>query len=201
MKDNDQCRSSLENLLNDLNSYFEISLEEDDVSIHKWAQMFSGQVESFCHVLNNCDKKDCLSYKSECGRCWLQVGTLCDNKIQNNFSDKRKSCPKCKVYKNYVGDDIVKNIRELTFSLIQNLLLKKQELKEAISEIKTLQGIIPICCSCHSIRDDKENWNKLEEYISNHSDAQFSHSYCPDCLRKLYPELAAGISFWSDTKK
>lgn len=64
-----------------------------------------------------------------------------------------------------------------------------KELKEAFDHVKTLQGIIPICMYCHAIRSDKAAWHKLEAYIQQHSDAQLSHSICPSCLHKHYPEL------------
>lgn len=64
------------------------------------------------------------------------------------------------------------------------------ELKEAISEVRTLSGLLPICASCKNIRDDKGYWNKLESYIQYHSEAEFSHSIYPDCIKKLYPDLA-----------
>jgi len=63
------------------------------------------------------------------------------------------------------------------------------KLEKALKEIKQLQGIIPICASCKQIRDDQGAWNQLEQYISMHSDAQFSHGICPACKAKLYPEL------------
>jgi PAS domain S-box-containing protein len=62
------------------------------------------------------------------------------------------------------------------------------ELQKALDEIKTLEGIVPICSSCKKIRDDKGYWNLLESYIEKHSDASFSHSMCPDCSDKLYGE-------------
>ncbi len=64
-----------------------------------------------------------------------------------------------------------------------------KELITAISELKTLSGLVPICSSCKSIRDDKGYWNQLEAYVEKHSDARFSHGICPDCARKLYPDL------------
>ena len=63
------------------------------------------------------------------------------------------------------------------------------ELQKALSEVKTLRGLIPICAHCKSIRDDKGYWNRIEAYIQQHSDAEFSHSICPDCILKLYPDL------------
>ncbi|MBL7996716.1 PAS domain S-box protein, partial [bacterium] len=62
------------------------------------------------------------------------------------------------------------------------------ELKEALANIKTLSGLLPICSSCKKIRDDTGYWNQLEIYIEKHSEADFTHGICPDCARKLYPE-------------
>jgi hypothetical protein len=66
--------------------------------------------------------------------------------------------------------------------------IKIDQLNTALREIKTLRGIIPICSSCKKIRDDKENWNQIEMYIKEHSEADFSHGICPECAEKLYPE-------------
>ena len=63
-----------------------------------------------------------------------------------------------------------------------------KELQDAFQNIKTLQGLIPICASCKKIRDDKGYWNQIEAYISEHSSAEFSHGICPDCARRIYPE-------------
>jgi DNA-binding response OmpR family regulator len=62
-------------------------------------------------------------------------------------------------------------------------------LEEAYQHIKTLQGILPICMHCHNIRNDNESWERLEDYISRHTEAQFSHGICPKCAEKLYPGL------------
>lgn len=64
-----------------------------------------------------------------------------------------------------------------------------EDLKTALDEIKTLRGIIPICANCKKIRDDKGYWNQIESYIQRHSDAEFSHGICPECVKKLYPEF------------
>jgi PAS domain S-box-containing protein len=64
------------------------------------------------------------------------------------------------------------------------------ELQKSLSEIKQLSRILPICASCKKIRDDEGYWKEVETYISDHSEAQFSHGICPDCIRKLYPEIA-----------
>ena len=65
---------------------------------------------------------------------------------------------------------------------------RTKELTDALSEIKTLRGIIPICCNCKQIRNDEGIWSKIEKYISDHSEAKFTHGICPKCAQKLYPE-------------
>jgi len=62
------------------------------------------------------------------------------------------------------------------------------ELRDALSKIKTLSGMLPICSSCKKIRDDRGYWNQIESYIKRHSEAEFSHRICPECAKTLYPE-------------
>ena len=74
---------------------------------------------------------------------------------------------------------------------MQDILLGKiEELSAALDHIKTLQGILPICSFCKKIRDDKGYWSQVESYIAKHTDAQFSHGLCPECLKTHYPEFA-----------
>jgi PAS domain S-box-containing protein len=63
------------------------------------------------------------------------------------------------------------------------------QLQEALDNIKTLKGLLPICANCKKIRDDKGYWNQIEAYIREHSDAEFSHSICPECAEILYPDI------------
>jgi PAS domain S-box-containing protein len=63
------------------------------------------------------------------------------------------------------------------------------DLQKALSEVKTLKGIFPICASCKKIRDDKGYWNQVEVYIRDRSEAEFSHGICPDCMKKLYGDF------------
>ncbi len=69
------------------------------------------------------------------------------------------------------------------------LLETNDQLQLALTEVKKLSGLLPICASCKKIRDDKGYWNQIEIYIRNHSEADFSHSICPDCVTKLYPDF------------
>lgn len=79
-----------------------------------------------------------------------------------------------------VGQRVV----ELHESLAQRII----ELEMALSQIKTLQGLIPMCASCQKVRDDQGYWQQVEDYLMKHSEAAFSHALCPDCLKKHYPE-------------
>lgn len=63
-----------------------------------------------------------------------------------------------------------------------------QELQKALSEVRKLSGMLPICASCKKIRDDQGYWTQIEAYIRDHSEAEFSHGICPECMQKLYPE-------------
>ena len=66
-----------------------------------------------------------------------------------------------------------------------------QRVDAADAHIKVLSGLLPICASCNKIRDEGGSWSRIESYIESHSEANFSHGVCPDCIRKLYPEYAA----------
>jgi sigma-B regulation protein RsbU (phosphoserine phosphatase) len=70
---------------------------------------------------------------------------------------------------------------------------KNSELEKALAEIKTLRGFIPICSNCKKIRDDEGYWQQIEQYIQARSQAEFSHSICPECMKALYPEFAEKI--------
>ncbi|MBI5885990.1 MAG: response regulator [Deltaproteobacteria bacterium] len=59
------------------------------------------------------------------------------------------------------------------------------ELKEALAQVKTLRGCLPICATCKKIRDDKGYWTRIEQYIMDHTDADFTHGICPDCAKKF----------------
>lgn len=76
-----------------------------------------------------------------------------------------------------------------TANMACDLHRKYKRLEEARSKIKILSGIIQICMHCKEIRDDTGYWNRLEKFITDHSEAQFSHSICPSCMKEIYPEF------------
>jgi hypothetical protein len=78
----------------------------------------------------------------------------------------------------------------VTSPLIAKLRDTISRLETALKNVKVLKGLIPICASCKKIRDDRGYWNHLESYIKVHSDADFTHGLCPECTKKLYPEIS-----------
>jgi hypothetical protein len=78
---------------------------------------------------------------------------------------------------------------KLTNPIITTLNGTITELQDALANITQLSGLLPICASCKKIRDDQGYWTQIETYIGDHSEAEFSHSICPDCTEKLYPTL------------
>ena len=72
-------------------------------------------------------------------------------------------------------------------------LLLIDELSTALANVKTLRGLLPICSTCKSIRDDRGYWTKLESYISEHTDAEFTHGICPECQSHLEVDIDVGL--------
>ncbi|HYB93731.1 MAG TPA: response regulator transcription factor [Vicinamibacterales bacterium] len=79
-----------------------------------------------------------------------------------------------------------KRMVEMRVTLSNNL----QELADALDQVRTLRGILPICAKCKNIRDDQGYWSNVETYLKAHTKAEFSHAVCPDCMDKLYPQFS-----------
>ena len=77
-------------------------------------------------------------------------------------------------------------IAEARFADLMELRRLNAELQAALDKVKVLSGLIPICAGCKKIRDDKGFWEELEHYVSEHSDATFSHGLCPNCIKKYF---------------
>ena len=65
----------------------------------------------------------------------------------------------------------------------------REKVQAALAKVKLLSGLLPICSGCKKIRDTQGYWQQVESYIREHSEAEFSHGLCPDCARRLYPEV------------
>jgi PAS domain-containing protein len=88
------------------------------------------------------------------------------------------------------------------YSIIHDITERKRaqrDLQQAYANIRTLRGVIPICANCKKIRDDQGYWSQVEVYVREHTEADFSHGICPECMRKLYPEFQDedAIENWS----
>lgn len=83
-------------------------------------------------------------------------------------------------------------VKERTRELEENnskLESTNVELQKSLEKVKLLSGLLPICASCKKVRDDKGYWQAVEEYVTEHSEAVFSHGFCPECLKELYPDF------------
>ncbi len=119
---------------------------------------------------------------------------MCGGEVCGKFAKKYHSCTECEVYQKTVNKDPVTELQELIIILIYSMRSEHLELKEALGKVKLLSGFLPICSSCKKVRDDKGYWNQIEEYIRDHSEADFTHSFCPDCAEKLYPDTYKKIT-------
>jgi hypothetical protein len=80
--------------------------------------------------------------------------------------------------------------------MLQDILLAKRQLaeqveklQEALKHVQRLQGLLPICMFCHKIRTDQQSWQRIDLYISEHSEATFTHGLCPECKKKQFPKI------------
>jgi ABC-type amino acid transport substrate-binding protein len=95
----------------------------------------------------------------------------------------------------YLKREVARKTQSLSAEIKERIWAEEEkeklivELQKALDEVKTLGRLLPICASCKKIRDDKGYWNQLESYIQEHTGTAFSHGICPDCAKKLYPDL------------
>jgi PAS domain S-box-containing protein len=131
-----------------------------------------------CPIKHISDKPEAYSFESD--------------KIEKNGS-RRTFIITATPYQNLKGETI--GIIESFQDITRRKELEKEkeqliiELQKALQKVKQLSVFLPICASCKKIRDDRGYWKQIETYIKEHSEAEFSHSICPDCAKKLYPEL------------
>ncbi len=83
----------------------------------------------------------------------------------------------------------VGNITIVTGLIIINGQRLEHDLIQAKDQVNSLKGLLPICSSCKKIRDDEGYWHQVEEYVKQHSEAEFSHGICPGCMKRLYPKF------------
>lgn len=87
--------------------------------------------------------------------------------------------------------DLLAKVQEINTELKQSVIeleTKNQEVHDALAKVKLLSGLLPICASCKKIRNDAGYWDEIENYIAEHSEADFTHGFCQECIEKLYPD-------------
>ena len=137
-----------------------------------------------------------LVTENSCLKCHAKQGYK-EGDIRGGISVTLPFFPKADYLSLILGYGIAAMLGSFIIYIAGHMLDKKdreqqeliKSLQDALLEIKTLQGIVPICSFCKKIRDDKGFWNQVESYVSEHTDAQFSHGVCPDCRDEHYPEL------------
>ena len=156
---------------------------------------------SFCLSLDNIIGQECfrVTHKGD-NPCWLNE-THCPVRVAFKLKDKSRVIHQ----HNYAGKTVFEEViafpifddqGEVNF-VVEELndmteLIQSKEIIEYLKiEVNTLRGIIPICSSCKKIRDDKGYWQQVEVYVRDRSEAEFSHSICPECFEKLYPEFVS----------
>ena len=153
---------------------------------------------SFCLSTDNITGNKCLKVTHKLDRpCWHK-GFSCPTKTAFERKDQTKIVHKHiydgeTVFEQVIASPILDDHGEVDFIVeelndITELIQSKEIADHLKKDIKTLQGLLPICAKCKSIRDDKGYWSQIESYISNHLDVQFSHGLCEECLEKLYGE-------------
>lgn len=92
------------------------------------------------------------------------------------------------------SDDDLEILRDLAMAAMAEIELRMtvRALDEALGRIRTLRGLIPICTSCKNVRDDAGYWQRVEQFVTHHSDATFTHGLCPDCADEMYGDDVAG---------
>ncbi|MGC9364298.1 MAG: hypothetical protein ACP5FZ_07005 [Fidelibacterota bacterium] len=122
-------------------------------------------------------------------------------RLQEELQKKENVAAALQKERNHIEDrirerrgEIVKSNHKLQIEILARRRIEEErerlivELTEALTRIKQLKKLLPICPSCKKIRDDEGYWNNLETYLSKHSNAEFSHGICRDCMKKLYPQ-------------
>jgi transcriptional regulator with PAS, ATPase and Fis domain len=157
----------------------------------------SAACRSFCSSLDNIIGQECFKVTHKVDSpCWL-TEKHCPVRVAFELRQKTRVIHQHiyagkAVIEEVIAVPIFDNQGEVNF-IVEELndvteLIKSIEIIEHLKkELNTLRGIIPICYACKKVRDDKGYWQQVEAYVRDRSEAEFSHSICPDCVEKLYP--------------
>ena len=145
-------------------------------------------IGTHCYKISHLMKGPCFESGTQC-----PVKEVLETRQKTHVIHKHFSADNTTRWEEIIASPLIKEDGTITH-VIEEIrdcteLLKHQEvIKDLKSEIKTLQGMLPMCASCKKIRNDEGYWENVEEYISKTSDAVFTHGLCPTCAEKLYPD-------------
>ncbi len=157
----------------------------------------------FCLSLDKIVGQECFKVRHKVdGPCW-QKETHCPAKVTFGLKEKTKVIHRHiyagkAVFEEIIAAPIFDDQGEINFIVeefidMTDMIESKEIIEHLKIEINTLRGLIPICSSCKNVRDDKGYWQQVEAYVRDRSDADFSHSICPECLEKLYPDFVSKL--------
>ncbi len=130
-----------------------------------------------------------LKHPEGCGRFLNCNACIVRNAVTKSLNGEETRKVKCRVETGVEDSGINKSYSVSSSRLIFNNLPYSLLILEDITELITLHGLIPICASCKSVRNDQGLWDRIENYLESKSDLLFSHSICPECAQKMYPDL------------
>ena len=151
-------------------------------------------LQGFCHDSRpgpSCHTDDCPLVRIETG---IEEFSCEANKVEESATST--FIVTARPHRDYSGTPIgiVESFQDITLRKKMEAERERliQELESALSEVRVLRGLLPICAACKKVRDEDGVWSEVENYISNRSEAEFTHGMCPDCLRKYYPKHYQG---------
>jgi PAS domain S-box-containing protein len=159
----------------------------------------SAASKSFCLSLDNIIGKECFKVTHNVDSpCWL-TETNCPVKVAFQLKEKTRAIHQHIHAGKAVLEEVIAfplfdkqgDVKLIVEELndVTELIQSKEIIEHLKREINTLRGIIPICAACKKVRDDKGYWQQVETYVRDRSEAEFTHSICPECLDTLYPGL------------
>jgi transcriptional regulator with PAS, ATPase and Fis domain len=157
----------------------------------------SGVKPLICHMCNHGKENPCTEPESPCPmkkakESGQSVSVVHEHRLPNGGTRTYEIIAVPLLSRDGAFQGIVESLRDVT-ERRKTEQEKEQliiDLRQALSRVKALSGLLPICASCKKIRNDTGYWEQIEAYISEHSEAEFSHGICPDCARKLYAKYS-----------
>ena len=169
-----------------------LSIQDTDFKIlyqnEKAIKMIGNHIGEYCYKAF--ENKD-----SVCNNCSLAL-SFNDGKVRTvERRNPTKSDLTVEITSSVIKDSTGKIIAgiEVVRNISKRKRLEKErerlvvQLKTALANVKTLKGLLPVCSSCNKIRDDNDQWTKVDVYIRDHSNAEITHGYCPECVKKCFP--------------